>query len=254
MTTTPEHTHRAAEEHPGWAHAHLRTPDGRNSLDGALARYLLDALAQAEAAPHCRALVFSSDTPYFCTGLALPPDGRAPDWLSAPAPGPLDVFHRIAESLLVTVAVVEGPAIGGGVGLAAACDIVVAGPAATFRLTETVIGLTPKVIMPYLVRRLGAHRAHTLALTGVETSSHRALALGLADYATSTPAGCLRAVLAAVRRTDPQAVRTLKADYNGLHQPSDQDRERAALELAEAFTHPQVHSRLAELRAVGALP
>ncbi|CAM5331001.1 1,4-dihydroxy-2-naphthoyl-CoA synthase [Streptomyces avidinii] len=239
---------------PECARLRLGTPDGRNALGQGLAEELLHALDRAENTPACRALVVSSSTAYFCSGLDLPSDGRPPPWLDARRSGPLDVFGRIARSPLVTIAVVEGPAIGGGVGLAASCDIVVVSDKASFRLTETVIGLTPKVIMPYLTRRTGSHRAFTLALTGAETGPREACAIGLADHHDPTPEARVRQVLASVRRTDPHAVRVLKADHNRLHLPTEQAHAQAALELKEAFAHDQVHTRLAELRSVGALP
>ena len=254
MTTPTDPTHLDAVANAGCTRVRLNTPDGRNALGQDLAGQLLQALQRAEDTPGCRALVLSSRTAYFCAGLELPTDGRPPPWLDTTRPGPLDVFARIARSPLVTIAVVEGPAIGGGVGLAASCDLVIAGSGASFRLTETMIGLTPKVITPYLVRRTGGQRAFALALTGTETGPQEAHRIGLVDYLAPSPDTCVREVLAAVRRTDAQAVRALKADYNNRQPPTPQAHEQAAGELRQAFTHLQVHTRIAELRAVGVLP
>ncbi len=79
------------------------------------------------------------------------------------------------------VALVEGAAQGGGVGLAAACDVVVATTAATFALPEALFGLAPAMVLPVLFERMPPQRARLLALTPHARSAAEALALGLCD-------------------------------------------------------------------------
>ena len=75
-----------------------------------------------------------------------------------------ELLTELGDSRLVTVAVVEGRAVGGGVGLAAACDFVFAGPEAAFRLTELLFGLVPALVMPFVVARTGEHRMLRMAV------------------------------------------------------------------------------------------
>lgn len=78
-----------------------------------------------------------------------------------------------------TVAMVNGPAIGGGVGLVAACDIAIASDDAIFALSEVRLGLIPAVISPYVVRAMGARACRRYFLTGERFAAAEALRLGL---------------------------------------------------------------------------
>ena len=91
------------------------------------------------------------------------------------------VFHRIAELPKPVIARVPGPAIGGGVGLMAACDIVVAAESAFFSFSEVRLGIVPALISPFCIRRLGASAARRLFLTGEKLTASAAAALGLVD-------------------------------------------------------------------------
>jgi len=110
-----------------------------------------------------------------------------------PAPGEADplerlsavggrFFARFAALPYVTIALVDGAAIGGGMGLACASDIAVATARAHFALAETSLGFPPAQIAPYLVARLGERLTRRLALTGARVDGREALVLGLADF------------------------------------------------------------------------
>jgi methylglutaconyl-CoA hydratase len=68
---------------------------------------------------------------------------------------------------------IHGAALGGGVGLAAVCDIVVAAEDASFGLTEVKLGILPAVISPYVLRKIGVSAARELFLTGSRFGAHR---------------------------------------------------------------------------------
>jgi methylglutaconyl-CoA hydratase len=78
-----------------------------------------------------------------------------------------------------TIALVQGAAFGGGVGLVAACDIAIASDEATFALTEVKLGLIPSVISPYVVAAIGQRAARRYLLTGERFSAETAYYLGL---------------------------------------------------------------------------
>ncbi|HYG91632.1 MAG TPA: enoyl-CoA hydratase/isomerase family protein [Azospirillum sp.] len=84
-----------------------------------------------------------------------------------------------------TVAVVQGPAYGGGVGLVAACDIAVCADAASFALTEVKLGLIPAVISPYVVAAMGERACRRYFLTAERFSAAEALRLGLVHEVVS---------------------------------------------------------------------
>jgi methylglutaconyl-CoA hydratase len=79
-----------------------------------------------------------------------------------------------------TVARVNGAALGGGTGLVACCDVVVAREDAVFGTTEVRLGIMPAVIGPYVIAAIGARQARRLMLTGERISAHEAVRIGLA--------------------------------------------------------------------------
>jgi methylglutaconyl-CoA hydratase len=89
------------------------------------------------------------------------------------------MFAAINELPLAVIGRVHGAALGGGAGLAAVCDIVVADEAALFGFTETKLGILPAVISPFALAKIGQAAARELFLTGARFSSRRAQEIGL---------------------------------------------------------------------------
>jgi len=90
-----------------------------------------------------------------------------------------DMLRRLNRLPTPTVALVQGAALGGGLGLVACCDIVIAAAKARFGLTEVRLGLTPATISPYVVAAIGARAARRWFLTAERFDAARAHALGL---------------------------------------------------------------------------
>lgn len=88
----------------------------------------------------------------------------------------IPAMHALGKPI---VAMVNGPALAGGLGLAVACDVVVASDQATFGLPEIKVGLWPMMVMAEIVRNIGRKAALELMLTGRHVSAHEAQALGL---------------------------------------------------------------------------
>jgi methylglutaconyl-CoA hydratase len=106
------------------------------------------------------------------------------------------MLRRVATLAKPTVARVQGAALGGGVGLAAACDICVASEDASFGMTEVRLGLIPAVISPYVVRAIGVRQSLRYMQTAERISALRAVELGLAHEAV--PAAGLDGRIAAL--------------------------------------------------------
>ncbi len=92
-----------------------------------------------------------------------------------------DLYLKLNQYPKAVVAVVEGPAFGGGFGMACCADIVIVGEKALFALSETSLGLPPGQIAPYVVSRIGESGARRLALSGMRVDAEEALRIGLAD-------------------------------------------------------------------------
>ncbi|MFJ8535828.1 enoyl-CoA hydratase-related protein [Streptomyces sp. NPDC093591] len=217
-----------------------------NRLDEPMLAELTAVLDEAEATPGVRVFVLDAVGDTFCAGWAL--DALESAWRERiAAVGGL--LTRLMASPLITIASVDGAALGGGVGLAAACDQVVVGEHATFRMTEVLLGLIPAAILPVVARRVGGHRAYGLALTARELSGPEAVEAGLADR-QGGKAG-LRRILLALRAADPAALVALKQYYAELVPAPAQQEELFIEALGRRLADPQVHRRLAEFREQG---
>ena len=100
------------------------------------------------------------------------------------AKGLAGLMFTLASLRKPTIAAVQGPAFGGGVGLVAACDIAVAAEQAEFALTEVKLGILPAAIGPYIVSAIGPRQATRYMLTGERFDAARALELGLVTEVT----------------------------------------------------------------------
>src|SRR5436190_16085637 len=178
----------------------LDRPEVGNALDDALVARLGEALAACAADPAVRVVVVTGAGKVFSAGADL-------NWMrrmrAAGAQANLDdarrtqaVFAAIAQLPRPVVARVNGPARGGGVGLLAAADVVVAAAEAHFAFTEVRVGIVPATIAPFVIARVGAARARRLFCTGETFGAAEALAWGLVDRVA--PAAELDAAVAAV--------------------------------------------------------
>lgn len=123
------------------------------------------------------------------------------------------MLRGLAELSKPTVARVHGAALGGGMGLAAACDLCVAGSGAVFATSEVRLGLIPAAIGPYVIRALGERQAYRYFLTAERIDARRAAALGLAHEAVEADAldTRVRDLCDALLLGGPQAQRAAKA-------------------------------------------
>jgi len=128
--------------------------------------------------------VFSAgaDLKSLSVALANPPAPGEADPLRDQNRGGGQFFARLNAHPVAIIALVDGAAVGGGMGLACCADIVIATQRARFALAETSLGIPPAQIAPYLVARLGERHVRRLAMTGARIDGREAAAVGLADY------------------------------------------------------------------------
>ncbi len=199
----------------------LNAPDSRNALTEAMVEALHAACARVARDTALRGVVLRGAGGHFCAGGSL--DGFAHALGQPLAPGeadPLVPMNRRFGALLQAlcalpqwlVAVVEGAAMGGGIGLVCCADHVLAAEGAQFATPEVTLGVVPAQIAPFVVRRLGTARARRWLLTGERQGARAALQGGLVDEVV--PADGLDAALAqAIARhgaAAPQAVAATK--------------------------------------------
>ncbi|MGC3983377.1 MAG: enoyl-CoA hydratase-related protein [Pseudorhodoferax sp.] len=182
--------------------ATLNRPATRNALAPELVDALAAAVDQAGTDLSVRALVLRGAGGFFCAGgnvgnFQARLDGAA--GADDPVAARNRVFGRFMQRLAAlpvpVLAVVEGAAMGGGMGLACAADIVLATRDARFALSETQLGIIPAQIAPFVVARTGLRAATRLGLTGERASGALAERLGLVD-ALAEDGAALDALLA----------------------------------------------------------
>ncbi|MBC5804920.1 MAG: enoyl-CoA hydratase [Candidatus Eremiobacter antarcticus] len=165
------------------ANVRLNRPIVRNALDGDLIAALTKAFLDFHARAELRAVLLEGAGAIFCGGADIQYMRKALDLDEQQnyedALRLSDLFAAIDDCPIPTIAKVQGAALGGGAGLVAACDIVIAADDALFGFTEAKLGIVPAVISPFVVRKIGAGHARALFTTAERFSAERALRIGL---------------------------------------------------------------------------
>lgn len=196
----------------------LARPEARNAFDGRMVQELTAALDELSSWPEARmrVLLLEGEGAVFCAGADL---GTMREQAAASSDANLEsarglarMFRALAAFPVPVVCFVRGAAIGGGLGLAACADFVLAEADAVFATSEVRLGLVPAVIGPYVVRRLGLAHAAPLMLTGRRVPAAEALALGLVQRLAEPPATgpALSAVLREFLAAGPGAARATR--------------------------------------------
>ncbi len=196
----------------------LNRPDRHNAFDDAMIDEISIATSAMEADPAVRLVVYSSTGKSFCAGADLNWMKRMAGYSSQAnlddSRALAEMFRRVRQCSKPTVARVQGPAYGGGVGLIAACDIAVACFDAQFALTEVKLGLIPAVISPHVIAAIGERYARRYMLTAERFSAAEAYRIGLLHEIVNDTAGldeALGEIVEALLGNGPEAIPECKA-------------------------------------------
>lgn len=228
----------------GIARLWMNRPERHNAFGAESIAELTGALGELAQDDQARVVVLAGRGASFCAGADLA-------WMKAfgeadfernleDARRLAELLGRLAELPKPTIARVQGPAIGGGLGLAAACDICVAATGAFFSASEVRLGLIPSVIGPYVLRAIGARQASRFFLTGERIDATQAQKLGLVHEIA--PPDSLDAkigeIAASLLQGGPQALASAKLLLREIaHRPLDD------------FLSEDTARRIAEIRA-----
>ena len=188
----------------------------RNALSVAIVAEFVDVVARSRA-DGVRGLVIASAGKAFCAGADIR-DMLESGWLeaqpgTASAPTPPDQFETLSNDGRPIVAAVDGLALGGGVELCLACDLVVAGDGASFMFPELGLGVLPNTALAMLAEAIGARAAADLILTRRRIDAAEAWRLGLVNERVSGADPVQRAIAIAtdiVSRVPPVALAAAK--------------------------------------------
>jgi methylglutaconyl-CoA hydratase len=238
----------------------LNRPEVRNAFNETLIEEMTAWAESVRPGKDTRVAVLRGEGKVFCAGADL-------GWMSKMVAYSADenirdaraaarMFGALDRLPLPLIGRIHGAALGGGAGLAAVCDIVVATDDAVFGFTEAKLGIVPAVISPFTVARIGQAAARELFLTAARFSAARAREIGLvhrvvpaadldtaveaivAELLTSAPGAIAGAktLIAAVADKDPISVSDLTAETIARHRVSSEGQEgmRAFLEKRPA--------------------
>ncbi|HET9371656.1 MAG TPA: enoyl-CoA hydratase-related protein [Vicinamibacterales bacterium] len=207
----------------------LNRPDVRNALNEELIQALTAWAKSVPADGSVRVVVLQGAGSVFCAGADLQWMSKLVDYTQeenlADASDAARMFLAIDTLPVPVIARIHGAALGGGIGLAAVCDVVVAAEDAIFGLTEVTLGILPAMISPYVVRKVGLSAARELCLSGARFSAARAREIGLvheivaADRLDLTVDRHVQLFMKAAP-TAVAATKRLLAHVSGLH-PAD---------------------------------
>lgn len=188
----------------------LNQPEKRNALNGEIVAGLGTHLQTAIADDRVRVIVLTGAGAAFCAGADLKSGGVSP---GGDAENPfVTVLKTIWEAPKPVIGRINGHAFGGGIGLAAACDISVAADAAMFSFSEVRVGVIPAMISVVVIPKLGIHNTMWLFLTGERFSAQRAAELGLVHRAVPVADldRAIEDIIGMIRLGGPNAIREAK--------------------------------------------
>ena len=199
----------------------LNRPERRNALTHAMMLELEDVFSRLRDDESCRVMVLRGAGGHFCAGGDL---GAMADMPAKPGNGAVDpllpAYRQFGDALLAlntlpqaTIAIVEGSAVGGGLGMACCSDIVILHESAAFGMPEPKVGFIPSQIVPFVVRRIGEGAARDLAVSGRVIGAAEAYRLGVGRYLCASIAELnrtLKGVIDDVLKLEPAARATVK--------------------------------------------
>jgi len=167
----------------GVATVTLNRPEVNNAYDAGLIGGVLAAMDELSRKPKLRVVVLNGNGKHFQAGADL-------NWINAVRPksaaeneavsrATFEAVQRLNRLPVPTVALVHGGCFGGGTGVIAACDVVIAADNAMFSITEVRWGLTAAIILPQLCDAIGVRQVRRYALTGERFGAHDARRIGL---------------------------------------------------------------------------
>lgn len=167
----------------------LNRPEKKNAMDNVMIDELIDIFEQLELKDEIRVITITGSGDTFCSGADL-------NWLSevkdfsykqnyAESLKLIKLLKLIHEHYKPVICKVNGPAVGGGVGIILASDIVIASDSSFFGLSEVAIGIIPAAIIPFLMSRMSEAKAREYLITGIRVNSKEAQRLNLINYSVN---------------------------------------------------------------------
>ncbi|VUC26581.1 unnamed protein product [Clonostachys rosea] len=224
----------------------LNQPAKGNVLSLALISDFKQAFRKLEADATINRIIITANGKYFCTGMNLGQSfGKA---AKENFDALLELFEMIDTSGKVTIACINGPAFGGGIGLAFACDIRISLRSVTFTLSEVKLGLCPAIISKYVLREFGVPRTREAMLSARAVSASELHSYGIIRTVAETSADldlCLDNLLKELRHSSPGGSKMSKELVRiGWSDPNTTMQQQEIARLFREMTQPDSESAI----------
>jgi polyketide biosynthesis enoyl-CoA hydratase PksH len=224
-------------------------PDSNNAINPTMLEEINHVLDGAEKDENLRTIVFKGDDKFFCAGMDFKEkhhEGFAREYSRT--------LKRFATIPKTVVTLCEGKVIAGGVGFAAASDIVMAHPGAIFHLTELIWGLLPANVMPYLIRRTGFQPAYLMTLTTKKTTAQEAKEIHLVDILTEDIDKDFAKLNERLSVIHPKTIGKMKSYFRQMWIINEEMEILAIKTLDELKSEPHVQQNIKNYVEKGILP
>ncbi len=223
----------------------LNHPSVHNALDPDIIEGFKFSIQQLDSNDDIRIIIIKANGKHFCAGANI-------NWMKRignlsynenyhDALSLANLFHIIFHLKTPTIASVNGCAIGGGAGLAACCDIIVADEQATFSFSEVKLGITPATISPFVTAKISPNQAKRFFITGEKINAQLAQSLGLVNEVVPAQelASSTRHIANMIANNAPGAVQSAKKlAHSYIQLPNDLAATTASL-IAQQRMSPE---------------
>lgn len=214
----------------------LNRSEKKNSLNAQLVDEISRALKQAEDDNKIKIIILKGKDGYFCTGMdfeeasTLSCQNQQEDFSNLY----MNLIKIITSISKVVVASVDGEVMAGGVGIVAACDLVVATPRSRFSLSEALWGIIPAMVMPFLIRKIGYQTAYRMTLTTLPIYAQEAAQVHLIDEVSENTEKSIFRLCSRIRKIESKTVKDIKKYFENMWF-IDQDMKNYAVSESARF-------------------
>ena len=215
----------------------------KNSLNEQLIIDIAAALDEAQKLENCHAVVLQGKEGLFCTGMdfeQVTKEITAGSAVSFTGDCYMKLLKQINTISKIVIAKVDGKVLAGGMGIVAACDVVIATPKSQFGLSEAMWGLLPANVMPFLIRRVGYQSAYLLTLTMQNIAAQKAYEMKLVDEVSENLDDVLRRLLINFRRLSDDTISEAKQFFRKMWIIDDEMEQVAIHELEKLVNKKEV--------------
>jgi methylglutaconyl-CoA hydratase len=224
----------------------LARPELHNAFNAAMIAELNECFTVLAADMRARIVVITGEGPSFCAGADLAWMRASLEWSREQNAADAERLAAMFEAAWMLpqplVGRVNGPALGGGVGLVACCDIAVAVDTARFGFTEVKLGLVPAVISQYVVPKIGVSQVRALFVSGERITAQRAFEIGLVHAVVDEPSldATIGRIATQLLSSGPEAMTASKRLIDAVRSLDPAAARRYAVEtIAAARTGPE---------------